>query len=515
MSLTLTLSLALTQLPGGAWDDPIVGPSLAVDSGVRAVETSDIDGDGQNDLVVPLSWLDSADAVALSGADLSVLHFLDAGIAEDVQTWQVASIGDLSADGVAEIMLTTQRPGSGGALAPTVELFDGATGAHLDTVPAPRGYTSFGRALAGGRDLDGDRIPEILITNPSEGLLLGQPAHGVVFVYSGATRRLLHTIALDRKYGVDGFGQDLCFIADRDGDQLPDLAVGADDRKVGTRGGVFLVSSATGKVLQAFDHPEDELGVAVESAGDVDRDGHDDLLVVGHSADAGHEYAWRIYSGARGDQIVGGFGTALPLGDIDRDGTLDFYVQDRYPARRLISAPDRRVIRDFAASARPIPWTGFRTADGGHAYLAAASGGPTLHRFRPWIAVDDHFVDAASGDSVQFTLSFPSSAALAEYRVLGSARGLGTFEPPVGVPVPLLPDLWTNKSWRGDYGPILNAVNLHGQLDANAQATGTLQFPAGSLAAYVGRPLHFCAVALDAQGAPAWSSAPVLVGVRP
>lgn len=96
---------------------------------------------------------------------------------------------------------------------------------------APQGTAGYGAAAAALGDVSGDGVPDFAIAAP--GATGNDPVNGRVFVYSGATRELLLTIAGDHP----GFGRSLA-AADLTGDGVNELIVGsprfvADQEQVG------------------------------------------------------------------------------------------------------------------------------------------------------------------------------------------------------------------------------------------------------------------------------------------
>ncbi|MCB9568273.1 MAG: FG-GAP repeat protein [Myxococcales bacterium] len=216
-------------------------------------------------------------------------------------------------------------------IAPTARATPGAF-AEADVVVLAQidGDGGFGWAVSEVADVDGDGVMEALVSAPfnDEG---GDKA-GAIYLYSGAGGALL--FAAKGEPG-DNLGYGIADAGDVDDDGVPDLIAGAP----GVGGGRALVySGADGSLLLTLASEADgaSFGAAVAAAGDVDGDGHGDLLVGAPSdasagADAGrvHLFAgidgatiW-IRDGAAGSML--GAGTA-PRGDGDDDGVPDLVV---------------------------------------------------------------------------------------------------------------------------------------------------------------------------------------------
>ena len=109
---------------------------------------------------------------------------------------------------------------------------------------------------------------------------------GRVLVYSGASDRVIHKF-VGRSPG-DSFGYSLAGAGDVNGDGYDDLIVGAPyedhevaDAVIADAGCAHVISGRDGEVLYTFGGPSegDALGWSVGALGDVNRDGHADVVV--------------------------------------------------------------------------------------------------------------------------------------------------------------------------------------------------------------------------------------------
>lgn len=151
----------------------------------------------------------------------------------------------------------------------------------------------------------------------------------------------------DGQAARDNLGSSVSGFGDADGDGCDDVLVGApgyDDPQTGGIGAVFLLSGATGEVLQQWFGEFTGLGgsggfgVYLAGAGDVDGDGVPDVITSAHAyfldgmTRAGRVY---VYSGATGDllwswdgdRFQGYFGRSVDgAGDVNHDGYADLIV---------------------------------------------------------------------------------------------------------------------------------------------------------------------------------------------
>jgi hypothetical protein len=174
----------------------------------------------------------------------------------------------------------------------------------------------------------------------------GTPLEGKVYVLSGQTGTRLYTYTGE---GIDDwFGYAVAAAGDVNKDSLPDIIVGAlYNDALGTNSGrayVFYGSSgpfpidrtaATADQIYSGGTAQDVFGGAVAGAGDLNNDGHDDLIVGSPGADVGVVLSTGkayVFSGATGDSLLAVSGPAYAnnlgwsvagIGDIDGDGFTD------------------------------------------------------------------------------------------------------------------------------------------------------------------------------------------------
>lgn len=258
---------------------------------------------------------------------------LDGAAPQGEAGFALATVPDL--DGDLRDDLAIGEPGVGGG---RVTIRSSADGAPLRQW---NGSSRFGSALALLDDVDGGGLADLAIGAPAGG------AAGHVRLVSLETGATLWE--LGSPWPTAAFGVALERLADRDGDGLSELAIGAP----GPAGGaVLIVSGADAGVLLTKESLADHFGRAVLALDDVDGDDMDDLLVgVPYTDDPVNEPfpdgSALLISGADGANLKavnssvylpsvpfiyqqlrsGAFGWSLTrVGDITGDGVQDFAV---------------------------------------------------------------------------------------------------------------------------------------------------------------------------------------------
>ncbi|MBI4717255.1 MAG: FG-GAP repeat protein [Planctomycetes bacterium] len=219
----------------------------------------------------------------------------------------------------------------------------------------------FGTVVAGVGDIDHDGCDDYLISAP--GLPIPNTTYyGRVCVYSGATGAVLR--CWDGEGG--GFGVSAAGAGDVDCDSVPDVLVSAHfySGPVAFAGRVYVFSGATGQRLWVWDGDRSwgEFGWGVAGPGDLDGDGHADILVGEPGANRislGYVGRVHAYSGKTGEALwskVGDYVTDLfgvgvsGAGDFNGDGILDVaagapHDKNGLPFVYVLSGPTGEVIR--------------------------------------------------------------------------------------------------------------------------------------------------------------------------
>ncbi len=343
--VTVLSTFCVSQQPRATMN----GDTAGAEAGRSLATGFDLDGDGRNDFLVGARGNGTtpyAGKVYVYSGTGAPLHTFSGEAVGDEYGVGCALIGDVTGDGRPDILIGARgvdQPGSsnGGR----VYLYHGVTPGHVQdyglvaTIDGPAG-SEFGTSLAAMNDVDGDGFPDFAVGAPS---VLGGLA-GRVYVYSGATRAFIVSIGMNEV--GDAFGYALSQAGDVDGDALCDLAVGAltaDSPASVDTGRVYVFHTATTGhafdwgVIHVFngEGTGDRFGTSLDGVGDLNGDGHGEVLVgasrydlatMGPDDNRGRAY---LFDGASGGLLTTWTGEAdrdwlgigvANAGDIDNDG---------------------------------------------------------------------------------------------------------------------------------------------------------------------------------------------------
>jgi hypothetical protein len=247
-----------------------------------------------------------------------------------------ARVGDVNGDRVEDFLVGDPTLASGNEI---VVLFSGADGSYLHVFETPTTLIRFGSSVAGGEDIDGDQVPDLLIGADHGSTGMPRAETGSVFVYSGATKTLIR-----EHVGLPGqnLGECVTFLDDLDNDGVAEYAAGATHEGLLSGpdevGEAMVYSGASGSVLYPLSAgtPGDLFGWRIADVGDLDEDGVSDFGVGAPRADTQgftSNGAVYLYSGSTGilirkDEGIAStmqLGKALAsIGDVNGDRVVDY-----------------------------------------------------------------------------------------------------------------------------------------------------------------------------------------------
>ena len=387
------------------------GIAAGDNSGLSVSSAGDVNGDGITDLIVgawhasPGNRVQAGQAYVVFGRqtlfpsvfELSSLDgtngFILNGVAAgDESALSVSSAGDVSGDGVADILIGARYGASGSGQAYVVFGLKTAFPAvlELSSLDGTNGFTlngavsgNSGWSVSTAGDVNGDGVDDLVIGAP-ESSPEGRSAAGQAYVLFGRQTAFPSVVELLSLDGINGFvvsgivatdylGASVSSAGDVNGDGVADLVIGAWRASPEGRSSagqtyvifgrktsfpaVFELSSldnSTGVTINGI-QAEDRSGFSVSQAGDVNGDGVSDLVISAPLADLdGRSNAGQTYvvfgrrtlfpavfelsslDGTNGFTLNGvaandesGYSSSS-VGDVDGDGVSDFIIGGYY-----------------------------------------------------------------------------------------------------------------------------------------------------------------------------------------
>ena len=355
-------------------DDANLGKSIA--------GAGDVNGDGHADVIVGAPLYDAGEtdegaAFVFHGSPTGVADGTPATAAAQLESDQVgaqlgisvSSAGDVNGDGHADVIVGALFYDAGETDGGAAFVFHGSPTGVADGTPATaatrlesdQATARLGFSVSGAGDVDGDGYADVIVGAPAYDA--AEPDEGAAFVFHGSPTGVADgtpataAAQLESDQATAQLGFSVSGAGDVDGDGHADVIVGAPfyDAGEALEGAAFVFHGgaagvADGNPSSAAAQLESDqlvalLGFSVSGAGDVDGDGHADVIVGAPGYDAGEtdEGAAFVFHGSptgiadgtpaiaaaqlESDQATAQLGTSVSgAGDVNGDGYTDVIV---------------------------------------------------------------------------------------------------------------------------------------------------------------------------------------------
>jgi hypothetical protein len=216
----------------------------------------------------------------------------------------VSTAGDVNGDGYRDIIVGAQGNDAGGTDAGRAYIFFG--GISIDntadvTMTGEAAGRFFGSTVSTAGDVNGDGYSDVIV-----GAFLndaGGTDAGRAYIYFGGTSMdNTADVTMTGEAAGDRFGISVSAAGDVNGDGYSDVIVGATLSDAGGtdagRSYIYIGGTSmdnTADVIMTGEAANDNFGISVSTAGDVNGDGYSDVIVGANFSDAGGSNAGRSY----------------------------------------------------------------------------------------------------------------------------------------------------------------------------------------------------------------------------
>jgi MYXO-CTERM domain-containing protein len=323
------------------------GSGSAGTFGEAVAGAGDVNCDGYDDVIVGAPSLGSSRGTAYifhgnaTGVSTTAARSINGVTAANYFGFALATLGDITGDGCAEIVISAYNNSSGKG---AVYIYHGSASGIGTTAATTLAGTAasgeFGYSVDGAGDVNGDGYNDLVV-----GADYVSSGNGAAYVYYGGASGISSTGATTLSgSGAGYFGWTVAGAGDLNGDGYDDIAVGAPAFSANT-GRVYVYHGASAGLntsvvatLSGSGGSGEAFGQSLSGAGDVNGDGFGDLAVggSGYSSNTGAAYLYQGSSGGvsttydlrlLGPSTGSNFATALRGGaDINADGYDDLIV---------------------------------------------------------------------------------------------------------------------------------------------------------------------------------------------
>lgn len=287
--------------PNSGADVPLSGDENNEWFGYSVSLAGDVNGDGYSDVIVGIHRADPTDTlrgevqIFFGGNPMNGLPDVTVeGETGDQLGYRVSTVGDVNGDGYTDVIMGAPHSDTNGVNSGKALVLFG--GSSMDNVPdliiSGEVGDMLGIAVGPAGDVNNDGFGDIIV-----GASKANSTDGAAYVfYGGASMDNIADVTISGSDTDGQLGVSVACAGNVNNDAYDDVIVGAyfADGGGSARGEAYLFyggpsmggsASTADKTFQGKDN-DDHLGFCVSSAGDVNNDGYDDLLIGADDAPA-------------------------------------------------------------------------------------------------------------------------------------------------------------------------------------------------------------------------------------
>ena len=273
--------------------------------GVSVSDAGDINGDGYDDVIVGSDLFDNGQVnegrvFVFNGTSGGINTVASATLENNHELsefgFSISAAGDINNDGYDDIIVGSYKYDAGiGSDAGRAYIYKGSAGGIITTASSLTGIGSFnsyfGYSVSGAGDLNNDGYDDVIVGEPQGDYLAADGGHALIFHGSptGVITTPVTSLYGDEYFGK--FGYSVSAAGDIDNDGYDDIIVGSlfyDNDQDNEGRALIFKGSSTGVSTTIFSTMESDqtlsyFAAVVSTAGDVNNDGFDDLIVGAHS----------------------------------------------------------------------------------------------------------------------------------------------------------------------------------------------------------------------------------------
>ncbi|MBX7041684.1 MAG: FG-GAP-like repeat-containing protein [Ignavibacteria bacterium] len=280
--------------------------------GLSVSTAGDVNGDGYSDIIVGAPFNDAGGSnsgrayIFFGGSSMNnVADVILTGVAaSDNFGVSVSTAGDVNGDGYSDVIAGATGNDAGGTSAGRAYIYFG--GSSMNNVAdvlltAEAAFDAFGGSVANAGDVNGDGYGDLIVG--AIGNDAGGGSAGRAYIYfGGSSMNSIADVILTGAAVLDNLGTSVSTAGDVNGDGYNDVIVGASGNDEGGtdagRAYIYLGGSSLDNAADVImtGVAGDFLGASVSIAGDVNGDGYSDVLAGAISNNSGGEDAGRAYA---------------------------------------------------------------------------------------------------------------------------------------------------------------------------------------------------------------------------